>query len=147
LSRWRGWPCRSAPAADSALALVLLLDQIPRNIFRATPRAYVTDPMARAVADRAMAHGFDMLVPPAWRMFFYMPLHHSEDLADQQRATALVASLPYQRDPERGENRRYGLSYVDVIKRFGRFPHRNAILGREPTAEELAFIAEPKPEP
>jgi uncharacterized protein (DUF924 family) len=134
-------------APDSVLALVLLLDQIPRNIFRATPRAYVTDPMARAVADRAMAHGFDMLVPPAWRMFFYMPLHHSEDLADQQRATALVASLPYQRDPERGENRRYGLSYVDVIERFGRFPHRNAILGREPTAEELAFIAKPKPEP
>jgi uncharacterized protein (DUF924 family) len=133
-------------APDSALALVLLLDQIPRNIFRATPRAYATDPPARAVADRAMAHGFDMLVPPAWRIFFYMPLHHSENLADQQRATALVARLPYRGDPERGENRRYGLPYIDVIERFGRFPHRNAILGREPTPEELAFIAEPKPQ-
>jgi uncharacterized protein (DUF924 family) len=134
-------------APHSALALVLLLDQIPRNIFRATPRAYAADPLARAVADRAMANGFDMLVPPAWRMFFYMPLHHSENLADQQRATALVACLPYRRDPEGGENRRYGLPYVDVIERFGRFPHRNAILGRESTPEELAFIAKPKPGP
>jgi uncharacterized protein (DUF924 family) len=134
-------------APESALALVLLLDQIPRNIFRATPRAYVTDATARAVANRAMARGFDMLVPPAWRMFFYMPLHHSENLADQQRATALVASLPDRGDPERGENRRYGLPYVDVIERFGRFPHRNAILGRPSTPEEIAFLAEPKPEP
>ena len=132
-------------APDSALALVLLLDQIPRNIFRATPRAYATDALARVVADRAMAHGFDMRVPPAWRMFFYMPLHHSENLADQQRAKALVARLPDQRDPERGGNGRYGLPYVDVIERFGRFPHRNAILGRPSTPEELAFLARPKP--
>ena len=131
---------------ESALALVLLLDQIPRNIFRATPRTYATDAMARAVADRALANGFDMLVPPAWRIFFYMPLHHSENLADQQRATALVASLPDRGDPERGENRRYGLPYVDVIERFGRFPHRNAILGRPSTPEELAFLAKPEPE-
>jgi uncharacterized protein (DUF924 family) len=131
---------------ESALALVLLLDQIPRNIFRATPRAYATDATARAVADRAIERGFDMLAPPAWRMFFYMPLHHSENLADQQRATALVASLPFQRDPERGENRRYGLPYVDVIERFGRFPHRNAILGRPSTPEEIAFLAETKPD-
>jgi uncharacterized protein (DUF924 family) len=139
LADWEGAP-------DSALALVLLLDQIPRNIFRATPRVYVTDALARAVADRAMAKGFDMLVPPAWRMFFYMPLHHSENLADQQRATALVANLPVRRDPEHGENRRYGMPYVDVIERFGRFPHRNAILGRVSTPEELAFLEEPKPQ-
>jgi uncharacterized protein (DUF924 family) len=131
---------------ESAIALVLLLDQIPRNIFRATPRCYATDAMACAVADRAMARGFDVQVPPAWRLFFYMPLHHSENLADQQRATALVASLPDRGDPERGENRRYGLPYVDVIERFGRFPHRNAILGRPSTPEELAFLAQPKPE-
>ena len=134
-------------APNSALALVLLLDQVPRNIFRATPRAYAADPLACAVADRAMAKGFDMLVPPAWRMFFYMPLHHSENLADQQRATALVASLPDRRDPERGGNRRYGLPYVDVIERFGRFPHRNAILGRQSTPEEIAFLARSEPEP
>jgi len=94
----------------------------------------------------AMARGFDMKVPPAWRLFFYMPLHHSERLADQQRATALVASLPDRGDPERGENRRYGLPYVDVIDRFGRFPHRNAILGRQSTPEELAFLAKRKPQ-
>jgi uncharacterized protein (DUF924 family) len=134
-------------APEAALALVLLLDQIPRNIFRETPRCYATDAMALAVADRAMARGFDMKVPPAWRLFFYMPLHHSENLADQRRAMALVASLPDRGDPERGENRRYGLPYVDVIERFGRFPHRNAILGRESTPEELAFIAKPKPGP
>ena len=134
-------------APEAALALVLLLDQIPRNMFRETPRCYATDAMARAVADRAMARGFDMKVPPAWRLFFYMPLHHSEDLADQRRAMALVAHLPHRGDPERGENRRYGLPYVDVIERFGRFPHRNAILGRESTPEELAFIAKPKPGP
>jgi len=133
--------------AESALALVLLLDQIPRNIFRPTPRCYATDALARAIADRAMARGFDMQVPPAWRMFLYMPLHHSENLADQQRATVLAASLPDRGDPERGENRRYGLPYVDVIARFGRFPHRNAILGRESTPEEIVFLAQPKPEP
>jgi len=134
-------------APETALALVLLLDQIPRNIFRATPRCYATDGMARAVADRAMARGFDMKVPPTWRLFFYMPLHHSENLADQQRATALVACLPHRGDPEHGENRRYGLSYVDVIERFGRFPHRNAILGRQSTPDELAFLAKREPEP
>ena len=139
LGEWEGMP-------QSALALVLLLDQIPRNIFRATPRAYVADAMARAVADRAMARGFDMQVPPAWRLFFYMPLHHSENLADQRRATVLAASLPDRGDPERGGNRRYGLPYVDVIERFGRFPHRNAILGRPSTPEEIAFLAEPKPQ-
>jgi uncharacterized protein (DUF924 family) len=133
-------------APKSALALVVLLDQIPRNIFRGTPRVYATDAMARDIAERAMTRGFDMQVPPAWRLFFYMPLHHSENIADQQRATALVATLPGRRDPEHGENRRYGLPYVDVIERFGRFPHRNAILGRESTPDEIAFLAGRKPE-
>jgi len=128
-------------AADSALALLLLLDQIPRNIFRDTPGAYVTDAAARAVADRAIARDFDTAVPPAWRMFCYMPLHHSEDLADQRRAEALTAPLRLDRDPERGSHRRYGMSYPDVIARFGRFPHRNRILGRPSTPEEVAFLA------
>lgn len=133
-------------APDSSLALVLLLDQIPRNVFRATPRAYATDPAARAASDRALVRGFDAALPSAWRKFFYMPLHHSEDLADQRRAVALTASLPEQRDPnaERGGNRRYGMPYVEVIERFGRFPHRNAILGRPSTAEEIAFMAAAK---
>ena len=126
---------------ESALALVLLLDQIPRNIFRDTPRAYAADAAARAAADRALARGFDRLVPEAWRRFFYMPFHHSENLADQRRSAALFDGLPGQRD-RRGSVRRYGRPYVEVIARFGRFPHRNAILGRASTPEESAFLAE-----
>jgi uncharacterized protein (DUF924 family) len=126
---------------EGALALVLLLDQIPRNIFRDTPRAYDTDPAARSVADRALARGFDHAVPPAWRLFFYMPFHHSEQLADQRRSRALFESLPHNPD-RRGGLRRYGRPYVEVIERFGRFPHRNAILGRQSTPAELAFLAE-----
>jgi uncharacterized protein (DUF924 family) len=127
--------------AEGALALVLLLDQVPRNIFRDTPRAYVTDPAARAAADRAIARGFDQHFPPDWRRFFYMPFHHSEDLADQRRALALSDTLP--RDPDRkGSLRRYGHPYIEVIGRFGRFPHRNKILGRESTPAEIAFMAE-----
>ena len=126
---------------ESALALVLLLDQIPRNIFRDTPRAYAADAAARAAADRALARGFDRLVPEAWRRFFYMPFHHSENLADQRRSAALFDGLPGQRD-RRGSVRRYGRPYVEVIARFGRFPHRNAILGRASTPEETAFLAD-----
>jgi uncharacterized protein (DUF924 family)/GNAT superfamily N-acetyltransferase len=126
---------------EGVLALVLLLDQVPRNIFRGTPRAYATDAAARVAAARALERGFDQLMPPAWRLFFYMPFHHSEDIADQRRSLALFAALP--RNPERtGGLRRYGLSYLEVIARFGRFPHRNEILGRQSTPEEIAFLAE-----
>ena len=127
--------------AEGALALVLLLDQVPRNIFRRTPRAYATDAAARATADRALERRFDRMVPPAWRLFFYMPFHHSEDLADQRRSLALSKALP--RNPDRGGSlRRYGRPYIEVIERFGRFPHRNEILGRESTPAEIAFLAE-----
>jgi uncharacterized protein (DUF924 family) len=126
---------------EGALALVLLLDQIPRNIFRGTPRAYASDAAARAAADRALARGFDRLVPEVWRRFFYMPYHHSENLADQHRSVALFGALP--RDPDRrGALRRYGRPYVEVIERFGRFPHRNEILGRKSTPAEIALLAE-----
>ena len=126
---------------EGALALVLLLDQIPRNIFRGTPRAYATDAAACSVADRALERGFDKIVPPAWRLFFYMPFHHSEDIGDQRRSIALFDSLP--RNPDRrGALRRYGRPYVEVIEQFGRFPHRNAILGRESTPAEIAFLEE-----
>jgi uncharacterized protein (DUF924 family) len=129
---------------EGALALLLLLDQMPRNIFRGTPRAYATDATACAAADRALERGFDQLVPPAWRLFFYMPFHHSEDIADQRRALTLVKALP--RNPDRGGSlRRYGYPYIEVIERFGRFPHRNEILGREPTPAEIAFMAERQP--
>jgi uncharacterized protein (DUF924 family)/GNAT superfamily N-acetyltransferase len=126
---------------EGALALVLLLDQVPRNIFRDTPRAYATDPAARAAADRALERGFDQLVPPVWRRFFYMPFHHSEDIADQRRSLALFEALP--RDSaSAGSLRRYGRRYIEVIARFGRFPHRNQILGRQSTPAEIAFLAE-----
>ena len=126
---------------EGALALVLLLDQVPRNIFRGTPRAYATDAAACAVADRALERGFDQMMPPTWRLFFYMPFHHSEDLADQHRSVALFDALP--RNPDhRGALRRYGCPYVEVIERFGRFPHRNEILDRQSTLDEIAFMAE-----
>jgi uncharacterized protein (DUF924 family) len=126
-------------SAEGALALVLLLDQVPRNIFRGTPRAYATDALARAAAGRALERGLDQSVPPAWRLFYYMPLHHSEDLADQRRSLALSQALPQNRD-RGGSLRRYGRPYIEVIRRFGRFPHRNAILGRPSTAEEIEFL-------
>jgi len=127
--------------SEGALALVLLLDQIPRNIFRGTPRAYATDAAARAAADRALERGFDRLVPPVWRLFFYMPFHHSEDLPDQRRSVALFDTLP--RNPDRRRSlRRYGRPYIEVIERFGRFPHRNKILGRESTPDEIDILAE-----
>ena len=126
---------------EGALALVLLLDQIPRNIFRDTPRAYATDAAARSVTNRALEKGFDQMVPLVWRRFFYMPLQHSENIDDQRRSLLLFEALP--RDPDRrGSLRRYGLPYVEVIERFGRFPHRNAILGRASTPAETAFLAE-----
>src|SRR6267154_2178101 len=128
-------------SAEGALALVLLLDQVPRNIFRGTPRAYATDAAACAAAERALERGFDRIVPPAWRLFFYMPFHHSEDIADQRRSVALFNALP--RNPDRrGSLRRYGCPYIEVIERFGRFPHRNEILGRVSTPAEIAFMAE-----
>ena len=127
--------------SEGALALVLLLDQISRNIFRGTPRAYATDAAARAAADRALERGFDRLVPPVWRLFFYMPFHHSEDLPDQRRSVALFDTLP--RNPDRRRSlRRYGRPYIEVIERFGRFPHRNKILGRESTPDEIDILAE-----
>src|SRR6266481_2479558 len=134
LASWEALP-------ESALALVLLLDQIPRNIFRGTPRAYATDAAACAAADRALARGFDRMVPPVWRRFFLVPFHHSENIEDQRRSQALFDTRP--RDPDRrGSLRRYGRPYIEVIERFGRFPHRNAILGRESTPEEIAFLEE-----
>jgi uncharacterized protein (DUF924 family) len=134
LDSWEATP-------EGALALVLLLDQIPRNIFRGQPHAYSTDAAARAAADRALAKGFDWLIPPVRRLFFYMPFHHSENLDDQRRSRALFDALP--RNPDhKGSLRRYGLPYLEVIERFGRFPHRNATLGRESTPEEIIFLVE-----
>ena len=119
--------------ADGALGLLLLLDQIPRNVFRGGAHSYATDPLARHYATRALKAGFDQRVDPALRIFFYMPFEHSEDLADQERAVVLVAPL----DPGYA---RYAHAHRDVIARFGRFPHRNRALGRENTPEEQAYL-------
>jgi uncharacterized protein (DUF924 family) len=120
--------------AQGALALVILLDQIPRNVFRGSAHAYATDGLAREYAHRALEDGFDTQVEPALRVFFYMPFEHSEDLADQERALFLHRALP-------GENAdRWARIHHDIIRRFGRFPHRNAALGRTTTPEEQAFL-------
>jgi uncharacterized protein (DUF924 family) len=120
--------------ADGALALTIVLDQFPRNMFRNDPRTYAADPLARAVADRAIARGFDQQVPPGNRQFFYLPFEHSETLADQDRCCALF------RAAGNAEDLKWAELHADIIRRFGRFPHRNAILGRETTPAERAFL-------
>jgi uncharacterized protein (DUF924 family) len=132
--RWMG-------GAESCLALVLLLDQMPRNLFRGTPRAFASDGRAREVARHAVAQGFDAAMPPVWRCFFYLPFEHSEELADQEQSLALFARLPTTADFD--EDRRYAARHHEIIARFGRFPHRNAILGRVSTPQEEAFLKEP----
>ena len=119
---------------EGALALVIVLDQFPRNMFRNSARAFAADPLARKVASRAIARGFDQRVPLAERMFFYLPFEHSENLADQERCVAL------NRASGDAEAIKWAQAHADIIRRFGRFPHRNAVLGRATTAEEQAFL-------
>jgi len=128
--------------ADSCLALILLLDQFPRNMFRDDPRAYEADSKALAVARRAIAHGFDQSLSPLQRLFLYLPLEHSEDLADQEESVALIQAIA-QECPELQDSYDYALRHRDVIARFGRFPHRNEILGRESTPDEKVFLTQP----
>lgn len=124
--------------AEGALALVILLDQVPRNIFRGEARSFAADPLALAVTREALAAGFDRALPSdEHRVFLYLPLEHSEELADQEACCRLMADLDAARWLDYAERHR------TIIARFGRFPHRNAILGRESTAEELAFLTEP----
>ncbi|WP_339114242.1 DUF924 family protein [Thioclava sp. GXIMD2076] len=123
--------------AESALALVILLDQFPRNMFRGTGHAFASDARAREVAGHALTQGFDAQVKaldPQAPAFFYLPFMHSEDLADQDRAVALYEAA----EDENGL--RFAHAHRDIIARFGRFPHRNAALKRESTKEELAFL-------
>ena len=119
---------------QGALALVIVLDQFPRNMFRDSARAFAADLLAREVASRAIARGFDQRVPAAERMFFYLPFEHSEKLADQERCVAL------NRATGDAEATKWAEHHADIIRRFGRFPHRNAVLGRATTAEEQAFL-------
>jgi uncharacterized protein (DUF924 family) len=123
--------------AEGALALVIVLDQFPLNRFRGQSERFATEAAARAVADRAIARGFDRAVPPIQRQFLYLPFMHGEALADQDRAVRL-----YQQ-PGLEEGLRFARHHRDLMVRFGRFPHRNAILGRISTPEERAYLASP----
>ena len=118
--------------------MCLLLDQLPRNIWRGTPRAYATDARAREVANAALAAGFDHGLPAEQRLFFYLPFEHSELAADQDRSVELMMSLG---DAEWLD---YAERHRAVIRRFGRLPHRNEALGRASTLEELAFLEQPR---
>ena len=122
-----------AATADGALALLILLDQFPRNAFRGNDRMFATDPRALRIARRAIAAGYDQQVDAQVRNFFYLPLMHSESLPDQQEAVALS-------EPLGAEPHRYAVLHRDIIERFGRFPHRNRVLGRATTAAEQAFL-------
>jgi uncharacterized protein (DUF924 family) len=123
-----------AREAEGALALLILLDQFPRNAFRGTARMYESDAKARTIARAAIEAGFDRVVEPDLRNFFYLPLMHSESLADQDSAVELARGCG-------GEALRYALLHRNIIEKFGRFPHRNALLGRTSTPEERNFLA------
>jgi uncharacterized protein (DUF924 family) len=122
--------------AEGALALLILLDQFPRNLFRDSPRAFATDEKAREVAERALARGFDRHFADELATFFYMPFMHSETLADQQRCVVLFQASGI------ADNIRAAAEHRDIIARFGRFPHRNEVLGRECSREERRFLDE-----
>jgi uncharacterized protein (DUF924 family) len=126
---------------DGCLALILLLDQLPRNLYRGTAAAFASDEKARAVARHALAQGFDRSLPDVRRWFLYLPFEHSEDLADQETSVSLFAALPA--NAANDDTLAYAKRHHDTIARFGHFPHRNAILGRASTAEEEAFLREP----
>ncbi len=123
--------------AEGALALCLVLDQLPRNAFRGQARAFASDAQALAVAGRALRRGFDLALDLKQRRFFYLPFEHSEDLSEQFLSEALFATL------DSAESTLYARRHREIVQRFGRFPHRNAALGRASTAEEIAFLGEP----
>lgn len=126
-------------SADGALALIIALDQFPRNLFRKSPLAFASDHKAQAVAARAVDHGFDRQVAVARRFFFYMPFEHAESLPLQERSVQLFGALS---GPQFERQLDFAKRHHDIIKQFGRFPHRNAVLGRDSTPAELAYLAE-----
>lgn len=135
----RGDCDRWTQAPKGALALIVLLDQFPRNMFRDTPRSFEADPQALAVAQAAIAQGYDAALLPVERQFLYLPLEHSENLTHQHQAVTLFEAL-VQTAPALQDALQYAYRHRDVIARFGRFPHRNQILGRVSTPEEAAFL-------
>lgn len=133
----RGWQT----SASASLAFILLVDQFPRNMFRGEPAAFAGDSLALAAAMRAIENGFDRVLPPLRRAFIYLPFEHSENLADQERAVELFEAMRGQ--PEVSSMIDYAYRHREIIARFGRFPHRNQILGRDSTPEEAAYLRQP----
>jgi uncharacterized protein (DUF924 family) len=121
-------------SADGALALLILLDQFPRNMFRGSARMFASDALARAIAAGAIVRGYDAQVPNEMRGFFYLPFEHSESFEDQMRAVAFYRAI------DDADGLKWAETHADIIRRFGRFPHRNAVLGRATTPEEQAFL-------
>ncbi|MCB1774651.1 MAG: DUF924 domain-containing protein [Gammaproteobacteria bacterium] len=128
LDHWAG-------GADGALALVIVLDQFPLNMFRGRPESFATEGKAIAICRQAIDNGLDRQLVGERRAFLYMPLMHSEDLANQERSVALFEAAGLD------DNLRFARHHCDLIRRFGRFPHRNAILGRESTTEEKTYLS------
>jgi uncharacterized protein (DUF924 family) len=127
-----------ATAPRPLLAAVIVLDQFSRNLFRGTPRAFAADPVARRLSGTAIQQGFDVGMKVQERLFLYMPFEHSEDREDQALAIELIARLGNE------EWTRDAIAHKTIIDRFGRFPHRNAILNRHSSADEVALLREPK---
>ena len=126
-------------SAEGCLALIVLLDQVPRNLFRGQAQAFATDPAARELTGHALAQGFDAALTQDQLGFLYMPLEHGESLEDQDLCLRLTAMLD-----ENSTWHQWAVPHRDIIARFGRFPHRNAALGRKSTPEELEFLEQPK---
>lgn len=127
--------------APSCLARIVVLDQFPRNMLRGSPRAFAADRLALEAARHAVERGYDRDMLPVERMFAYLPFEHSESLQDQLKACELTA--PLDSFPETFDAHRYAVRHREIVERFGRFPHRNAILGRASTPEELEFLKQP----
>lgn len=127
-------------SADGALALLILLDQFPRNLYRGCAHSWATDSLAHSIAVEAIERGHDKHFEPELRNFFYLPFEHAENLADQDRGVALFEAM--KAETADGGNLKWSLVHRDVIARFGRFPHRNRALGRVTTPEEQAFLDE-----
>lgn len=127
--------------AEASLALILILDQFPRNMYRGMPESFASDALALAAAERALEKGFDRRVSEVARWFYYLPFEHAECLSAQRRSVELFAKLPD--EPRHRDALDYARRHRAIIERFGRFPHRNAILGRASRSDELAFLSEP----
>jgi uncharacterized protein (DUF924 family) len=128
-------------APESLLALIVVLDQFPRNLFRGSSRAFATDAQALAAAQLAVVRRFDRMLAPVQRWFVYLPFEHAEDLALQRQCLELFEGL--RSDPDSAATIDYARRHFEIIARFGRFPHRNAALGRSSTPEEVEFLRQP----